>query len=54
MSRSKSKQFRSLLDDKVCEALSSYLWSLSVIDDDEHVTEYFKTPEGVDVKIGKV
>lgn len=35
----------------VCDALTGFLQSLSIIDDDHEVTSFYKVPEGLDVKI---
>lgn len=48
------KTFRSISSEHVKIAMTGYLRSMSLIDDDEEVIHYFKTPEGVDVKIGNV
>lgn len=39
--------------DHMRTALTTYLLSLSMIEDDEEVTMISKTPEGYQVKIGK-
>lgn len=37
--------------DRVCEALTYYLQTLSVLNKDQEVTSFYKVPEGLDVKI---
>ena len=46
------KTFRSISNEHVQQALTYYLRTLKMIDADEEVISYFKTPEGIDVKIG--
>ena len=42
---------RVVTKDHVLEALTAYLISLSVINDDEAVTSFYAVPEGLDVRI---
>lgn len=40
--------------DRVCEALTMHLRALSVLEDNEEVTSFYKVPEGLDVKVENV
>lgn len=48
MSQSKRKV---VLKDHVCEALTQYLHSLSMLNKNQEVTSFYKVPEGLDVKV---
>jgi len=43
-----------VLNIRVCEAITQHLRALSVIEDNEEVTSYYKVPEGLDVKVERV
>jgi hypothetical protein len=47
------KTFRSITDPHVLQALTYYLRTTMMINKDEEVISYFKTPQGIDVKIGE-
>jgi hypothetical protein len=47
-------QFRTLTKEHVCHALTYYLRSLMMIDKDEEVTEFNKSPNALDVRIERI
>jgi hypothetical protein len=51
MSKPERKQRRVVSKDRVNEALTLHLRALSVLEDNEEVTSFYKVPEGLDVKI---
>lgn len=46
--------FRTISKDHVNEALTTYLRTMSLINKDEHVTNFNKAPDALDVKIERI
>lgn len=50
----KTGKFRLVSKTHVAEALTMYLRSMSMINDDEEVTNFNKAPDALDVKVEKI
>jgi len=54
MTGKRATAFRTISKNHVNEALTTYLRMMSLINDDEEVTNFNKAPDALDVKVEKI